>query len=115
MAEAAENPFAELVTELADGHRRSLLRAEGWEDFVARLASLIGRLEPARRQALVMLLFALVDRQLDPDQARDWLDTHDIDSEDGLAAMLAWLRQFRPSADEVLPGDVPERHEDDEG
>src|SRR5689334_14009461 len=96
VAEAAENPFAELVTELADGQRRSLLRAEGWDDFVARLATLIGRLEPLRRQALVMLLFALVDRQLDPDGARVWLEDHDIDSDEGLREMVAWLRRFRP-------------------
>lgn len=106
MAEAAENPFAELVIELADGKRWTLLRAEGWDDFVGRLASLIAQLAPRRRQALVMLLFALVDRQLTPDTARDWLDTHDTDSDEGLSEMLQWLRQFRPRPDEVLPGDV---------
>jgi hypothetical protein len=108
MAEAAENPFAELVAELADGQRRSLLRAEGWDDFVARLATVIARLDPLRRQALVMLLFALVDRQLNPDEARAWLEGHDIDSDDGLREMVGWLRQFRPSEDELLPGDVPD-------
>ena len=101
-----ENPFAEFVTELADGQRWTLLRAEGWDDFVDRLASLIAKLEPRRRQALVMLLFALVDRQLSPDDAKAWLDSHNMDSDEGLQEMLTWLRQFRPRPDEVLPGDV---------
>lgn len=106
MAEAAENPFAEFVTELADGKRWTLLRAEGWDDFVNRLADLVTQLEPRRRQALVMLLFALVDRQLTPETAKEWFDSHDIDSDEGLAEMLRWLRQFRPRPDEALPGDA---------
>lgn len=101
-----ENPFAEFVTELADGQRWRLLGAEGWEDFIKRLAGLVAQMEPHRRQALVMLLFALVDRQLSPEDAKAWLDTHDTDSDDGLLEMLDWLRQFRPRPGEVLPGGV---------
>jgi hypothetical protein len=62
------------------------------------------RLEPRRRQALVMLLFALVDGQLDPDDAAGWLRDHDVDSDEGLDAMIDWLRRFRPAPDEELPG-----------
>lgn len=105
MAEAAENPFAAFVAELADGQRWTLLRADGWDEFVERLTNLVAELEPRRRQALVMLLFALVDRQLTPDEAKAYLDGHDVDSDEGLEAMIGWLRRFRPRPDEALPGD----------
>jgi hypothetical protein len=100
---AVENPFAELVTELADGERWTLLRAEGWDDFIDRLTGLIADLEPRRRQALLLLLFALVDRKLTPEQAEQWLSEHDTDSEDGLRQMITWLREFRPNP----AGDLP--------
>jgi hypothetical protein len=104
-AEGDENAFAAFVTELADGKRWALVRAEGWDDFVERLTRLIADLEPRRRQALVMLLFALVDRQLSPEQAQEWLDEHDVESDVGLTQMITWLRQFRPRPDEELPYD----------
>lgn len=107
MGEPAENPFAAFVAELADGARWTLLRAEGWDDFVDRLTNLIVDLEPRRRQALIMLLFALVDGQLRPEDAAAYLDDHDVDSDEGLAAMIRWLRQFRPRPGEELPGDTP--------
>ena len=105
MPEPSENPFAAFVAELADGQRWRLLRAEGWDDFDERLTGLVAELEPRRRQALVMLLFALVDGQLTPEQAKEHLDAHDIDSDDGVRELIAWLRQFRPRPDESLPGD----------
>jgi hypothetical protein len=97
------NPFAEIVSELADGKRWTLLRAEGWDDFIERLTGLVGDLAPRRRQALLLLLFAFVDRQLAPEQAEEWLRDHDVDSDEGLTLMITWLREFRPSPDEDLP------------
>ena len=44
----------------------------------------------------MMLLFALVYQQLTPDGAKDWLDAHHVDSDEGVDAMISWLRQFRP-------------------
>ena len=90
------DPFAEFIGELSDGHRWSLVRAEGWDDFIQRLSDLVEDLPPRRRQALMMLLFALVYEQLTPDDAREWIDTHDVESDVGIEAMVAWLRQFRP-------------------
>jgi len=95
-SEPSNDPFAQFVAELSDGKRWSLLRAEGWDDFIQRLSDLIGDLPPRRRQALMMLLFALAYEQLTPDEAKAWFDDHEVDSEAGLDQMIAWLRQFRP-------------------
>jgi hypothetical protein len=105
VSERDENPFASFVAELADGKRWALVRADGWDDFIERLTVLIVDLEPRRRQALVMLLFALVDRQLSPEQAQEWIDEHDLESDEGLTQMITWLREFRPRPDEELPYD----------
>lgn len=64
-------------------------------DFAQRLSDIIVELPPRRRQALIMLLFALIYEQLTPDDAEAWLDDHDVDSADGIEAMISWLRQFR--------------------
>lgn len=90
------DPFAEFIAELSDGKRWALVRAVGWDDFIERLTTLVADLPPRRRQALMMLLFALVYEQLTPDQAKDWLAEHDVDSDEGIEAMISWLREFRP-------------------
>jgi hypothetical protein len=91
-----DDPFGGFIGELADGRRWALLRAEGWDDFIERLSELIVILAPRRRQALMMLLFALVYEQLTPDEAKVWIDEHDVEGDDGVEEMIAWLRQFRP-------------------
>ena len=98
MARAIDDPFRDFVTELADGDRWALIRSRGWDDFVERLSRLVAELEPRRRQALMMLLFLLMDEQLTPDEARSYMVGHDTESDEGIEAMIAWLRQFRPPA-----------------
>ncbi len=88
--------FGSVLAEVADGHRWALLRADGWDDFIERLSHLIADLPVRRRQALMMLLFALAYEQLTPDEAKAWLDDHDVTADEGLEAMISWLRQFRP-------------------
>jgi hypothetical protein len=90
------DPFAEFLAELSDGHRWSLVRADGWDDFIQRLSDLLADLPARRRQALMMLLFALVYEQLTPDAAKEWLDRHEVDDDEGVEAMISWLRGFRP-------------------
>jgi hypothetical protein len=90
------DPFAEFVAELSDGKRWKLVRADGWDDFIERLSELIVNLPSRRRQALMMLLFALVYEQLTPEVAKEWLDEHDVDSDEGIEALIFWLRRFRP-------------------
>jgi hypothetical protein len=97
------DPFGEFVAELADGKRWQLLQTEGWDDFVERLSNIVSELPPRRRQALMMLLFALMYEQLTPDQATTWLDDHEVDSDEGIETMISWLRQFRP------PGPPPDQ------
>ena len=91
-----DDPFRQILTELADGKRWELIRIDGWEEFSERLANLIVTLPPRRRQALVMLLFALSERMITPEVANAWMADHDVATDDGLEAMIAWLRQFRP-------------------
>jgi hypothetical protein len=90
------DPFRDFLAELADGRRWQLIRSEGWEEFTERLADLIVVLAPRRRQALVMLLFALSERMLVPEHAEDWIATHDLDQDADVEAMISWLRTMRP-------------------
>jgi len=95
MTDTPDDPFRAFLSELADGQRWELLRTEGWEDFAERLSSLIADLPPRRRQALVMLLYALSERMLTPDEANVWIADHDMDSDEGVEDMIAWLRGRR--------------------
>jgi len=104
--------FFEFATEFADGERWKLLRSEGWEDFVERLAHAVGDLPPRRRQALMMLLFVLMEEFAAPEEVRAWLDEHDITTDAGVeeADHLASsapsrslrLTSARPRADEEV-------------
>ncbi|HEX4220051.1 MAG TPA: hypothetical protein VHZ02_16855 [Acidimicrobiales bacterium] len=96
MTSQGDDPFREVLAELADGHRWELIRTDQWEEFSGRLAGLIVTLTPRRRQALVMLMFALSERMITPDDVQTWSGDHDLDTDEGLEAMIAWLRQFRP-------------------
>jgi hypothetical protein len=96
MAEPDADPFQDFLSELADGKRWELLRTSGWEDFTERLSALIVQLSPRRRQALVMLLFALSERMLSPDDANQWIAGQDLDTDEGIEAMIAWLREMNP-------------------
>ncbi len=90
--------FYEFAMEFADGERWKLLRAEGWGDFEERLAEAVGDLPVRRRQALMMLLFALVEEIVTPPDVQDWMGAHDVSTDDGVEAIIAWLRQRRLDA-----------------
>jgi hypothetical protein len=93
---SSSHDFGSVLAEIADGRRWALLRADGWDDFIERLSNLIADLPVRRRQALMMLLFALAYEQLTPDDAKAWLDDHDLTGDKDLEAMISWLRPFRP-------------------
>ena len=96
MADVGEDPFRSFLAELADGRRWQLLRADGWEEFAERLARTIVVLPARRRQALVMLLFALSERMITPEDAEEWIARHDLDADADIEAMIGWLRGFGP-------------------
>jgi hypothetical protein len=87
--------FLEFAAEIADGERWKVIRADGWEDMQARLAEAMDDLPVRRRQALMMLLFALVEQYISPDEVREWTAAHDVSGDDGVEAMIAWLREAR--------------------
>jgi hypothetical protein len=94
--ESHEDAFRSFLAELADGARWQLIRAHGWEEFAERLANLIVGLPARRRQALVMLLFALSERMITPDDANTWIRAHDLDDDEGVEEMITWLRLLDP-------------------
>ena len=94
IAEALQ--FRGALSDLSDGMRSSLVHTNGWVEFAERLAALISELPTRRRQALVMLLFALSQRMLTPDQADAWIACHDVDGDEGVEELISWLRGFRP-------------------
>ncbi len=89
--------FFEFATEFADGERWKLLRAEGWEDFEQRLAVTVAELPVRRRQALIMLLFSLVEEMTSPADVREWMGENNVSTDDGIEALIAWLRRRRES------------------
>ncbi len=91
-----DEAFRAFLGEMADGRQWELHRTTGWEEFTERLATLIVALSPRRRQALVMLLFALSERMLTPEMAAAWIAEHDLDADTGVEEMIRWLRGFRP-------------------
>lgn len=90
-----EDAFIELAAEFADGDRWKVLRNDGWEDFLARLAEAVGDLPVRRRQALMMLLFSLVEETVRPEDVRAWLDGNDVGDDEVLEEFIAWLRSRR--------------------
>lgn len=94
-AQANTDAFLTFAAEIADGERWTVLRADGWDDLQERLAQVIGDLPARRRQALIMLLFALIEEYVTPEEVRQWIDTHDLAGDDGVEQIIAWLRQSR--------------------
>ena len=92
---AEYDAFVEFAVEFADGQRWKLLQTDGWEDLQERLAEVIGDLPVRRRQALMMLLFSLVEDLVSSAEVRSWIDGHDLSTPAGIEELIAWLRQRR--------------------
>jgi|SRR5205809_6024539 len=91
------DPFVELLGELTDGQKWKVIRAQGWEEFCARLAETISTLTPRRRQGIIMLLVALSTDAVEPQQVEDFLRGRNMDTDEELEALIAWLRERRPN------------------
>ena len=72
------------------------IRTEGWDQFVRGLATTIEDLPLRRRQALLMMLFAMSDGNLTPEQIAAYLEGRDMESDDEVEQLVDWLRGFRP-------------------
>jgi hypothetical protein len=48
---------------------------------------------------LIMLLFALTEKLLDPDRLLGWLADRDVTTDAGLEEFIGWLRTFRPDGE----------------
>lgn len=98
MEDEREDLFADLLSDLCDGERWKLIRAEEWDDFVVRLANLIEGLPVRRRQAILMMLLAMSDGNLEPEQLASYLHGRNMDDDAEVDALIQWLHQFRPQA-----------------
>jgi hypothetical protein len=90
--------FLEFAAEFADGERWELLRAQNWDQFQERLGEAVGDLPVRRRQALVMLLFAMVEGFVTSDDLAGWLSDHDPGRDEEVEALIGWLRERRRRA-----------------
>jgi hypothetical protein len=93
------DPFRDFVAELGDGQKWSLIQATGWEDFVERLAAKIVDLPAARRAALLMMLMVMAEGRLTPAELEVHLAGRDLENDEDVDALVAWLRTFRPADD----------------
>ncbi|HET9690280.1 MAG TPA: hypothetical protein VFP61_03955 [Acidimicrobiales bacterium] len=87
--------FTGFATELADGDKWKLARTDGWDDFQERLAVVVGELPVRRRQALMMLLFSLIEEIVTPEAVAAWLADHDVEDDGAIEELIAWLRDRR--------------------
>jgi hypothetical protein len=88
-----DDAFDDLLAQLADGARWKVLSGKGRAEFTERLTSEIVELEPRRRQAVLMCLFALLAMNLQPDELAQYLDGRDMSRDDEVEALITWLRE----------------------
>jgi DNA-binding response OmpR family regulator len=101
MAELGD-PFRDFVAELGDGQKWALIRAQGWDEFVERLADKIVDLPPTRRFALLLMLMTMAEGRLTPEQLERNLAGRDMEDDDEIVALTEWLRKFRPEPGDTL-------------
>ena len=92
------NSFDDLLHSLADGARWKVLSGHGREEFARRLTTQIVDLEPRRRQAILMCLFALLAGDLQPQELATFLRARAMRSDGDVEALIDWLREnYDPS------------------
>ena len=88
-----DGAFDDLLAQLSDGARWKVLSGDGRAEFAERLTREIVELEPRRRQAVIMCLFALLAMNLDPDKLAVYLDGRDMSRDDEVEGLITWLRE----------------------
>jgi hypothetical protein len=94
--DARQDLFRSVVSDLGDGQKWKLIRTDGWDQFVRQLAHTIEELPLRRRQALLMMLFAMSDGNLSPEEIAAYLEGRDMEADDEVESLVDWLRRFRP-------------------
>jgi hypothetical protein len=94
-----DGAFDDLLAQLADGARWKVLSGQGRTEFAERLTREIVELQPRRRQAVIMCLFALLAMNLQPDELARYVEGRDMSRDDEVEALITWLREnYDPSS-----------------
>jgi hypothetical protein len=88
-----DDAFDDLLAQLADGARWKVLSGQGRTEFAERLTREIVELQPRRRQAVIMCLFALLAMNLQPDELARYLEGRDMTRDDEVESLITWLRE----------------------
>ena len=88
-----DDAFDDLLAQLSDGARWKVLSGDGRAEFAERLTCEIVELEPRRRQAVIMCLFALLAMNLQPDELAHYLDGRDMSRDHEVEGLITWLRE----------------------
>ncbi|HEX4530659.1 MAG TPA: hypothetical protein VIA11_14740 [Acidimicrobiia bacterium] len=85
--------FLDLLAQLSDGARWKVLSGHGRREFAERVTQEIVELEPRRRQAIVMCLFALLAMDMQPEDLAGFVAGRDMSDDAEVEALIAWLRE----------------------
>ena len=85
--------FLDLLGQLSDGARWKVLSGHGRREFAERVTQEIVELEPRRRQAIVMCLFALLAMDMQPEDLAGFVAGRDMSDDAEVEALIAWLRE----------------------
>jgi hypothetical protein len=88
-----DDAFVDLLRQLADGARWKILSGTGRREFAERLTREIVEVEPRRRQAILMCLFALLAMDMEPEDLAQFLARRDMSDEREVEALIGWLRE----------------------
>jgi hypothetical protein len=88
-----DDAFVDLLGQLADGARWKILSGSGRREFAERLTQEIVEVEPRRRQAILMCLFALLAMDMEPDDLGQFVAQRDMSDAHEVEALIVWLRE----------------------
>lgn len=88
-----DDAFRDLLAQLSDGARWKILSGDGRAEFTERLTREIVELEPRRRQAVLMCLFALLAMDMEPADLASYVHGRDMSQDSEVEELIAWLRE----------------------
>jgi hypothetical protein len=105
--------FQDLLGHLSDGARWKVLSGHGRREFAERVTQEIVELEPRRRQAIVMCLFALLAMDMPPEDLAGFLAGRDMSVDAEVEALIVATRELR--ARRLIASAVMARHREPDG